>query len=419
MATILSNGFPVYSVNIIPKESLKQTLQTYAESIRYHVLYLFIKTRLLRLSQSTGTLAPCQTMLISILAAISSAIFILFLYPIKLIILSVSLCLKDPKIPATSPIKAFVRKLQDICTKTLYINSDTLHETPESSPFLKTFLVPETASWKCLNLEHEILKLFPTIPMPWAKIITHIHAKYLKNRNTSSTQEVSYEGSLYYSTMQKLTATLQDPTISTQRKQDLLNYIGSYACACPPTWIEVTFRELVEIYNKQDTGINHVLFCVQMFKENLLQFITNRSSEEWHHIAGFKHYHGRSLGLNMDALARIQFTSHLILKKQALYNRLYKRFLSHYRASVKNLIEYIRDQISESSQELKNSLSSYLCETMRAFQLPEHEIPSVLSSLFYDTQLELNSTGITFILLMQGILTTGPQTTLEKIMCRP
>lgn len=84
----------------------------------------------------------------------------------------------------------------------------------------------------------------------------------------------------------------------------------------PPTWIEVIFRELTEIYNKQDTSVNYILLCVQMFKENLLQLITNRSSPEWHHMASFKHYHGRSLGLNIDSLARIQFTGYLILKNK-------------------------------------------------------------------------------------------------------
>ncbi|MEF9497015.1 DUF1548 domain-containing protein [Chlamydia sp. 04-14] len=418
MTNILPNGFPIYSINVIPQKSLKQTLQAYAERIHIHVLYTFIKTNLLKNSKNTNTQEPCKTLFISILAAIVSAILLLFLYPVKLAILAISLCLKDPEITTLSPLKTFVRKIQDITNQQLYIDSNNLSVIPESSPFLQSFLVPETDPWELYNLENEIYSLCSTLPEPWKKILNYAYAKRLKNQDASSKQEMSYEGSLYHTVLQKLTTALQDPTIVKEKKQQLLHYIGTYANACPPTWIEVIFRELSAIYNKQDTSINYVLLCVQMFKENLLQSIANRASEEWHHISSFKHYHGRSLGLNMDSLVRIQFTGYLILKKQALYNRVYKRFLSNYRASVKNLIEYIRYQISDSSQELKNSLSGYLCETMRKLEVPENEITSVLSSLFYDEQFQLNTRGVAFILLQQGILTTEAQTTIEKITRR-
>ncbi|MEF9519765.1 DUF1548 domain-containing protein [Chlamydia crocodili] len=418
MTNILSNGFPIYSINVIPKKTLKHTLQGYAESIHIHVLYTFIKTDLLKYSQTTNTLKPCKTLFISILAALVSAILLLLLYPVKLAILAISLCLKDPEITTLSPLQTFVRKIKDITSQQLYIDSRNLSVIPESSPFLQSFLIPETHPWELCNLEHEIYILCSTLPEPWKKILNYAYTKHLKNQETSSKQEISYEGSLYYTVLQKLTIALQDPTILKEKKQQLLNYIGSYANACPPTWIEVIFRELSAIYNKQDTSINYVLLCVQTFKENLLQSIANRASEEWHHISSFKHYHGRSLGLNMDSLVRIQFTGYLILKKQALYNRVYKRFLSNYRASVRNLIEYIRYQIIESSQELKNSIAVYLCETMRKLKVPENEIASVLSSLFYDEQFELNTKGVAFILLQQGILTTETQTTVEKITRR-
>ncbi len=42
----------------------------------------------------------------------------------------------------------------------------------------------------------------------------------------------------------------------------------------------------------------------------------------------------------MDSLARIQFTDYPVLKKQSLYDRVYKRFISSYRHSASNLIEY-------------------------------------------------------------------------------
>ncbi|QVE49335.1 DUF1548 domain-containing protein [Chlamydia crocodili] len=418
MTHILSNGFPIYSINVIPQKSLKQTLQVYAKSIHIHVLYTFIKTNLLKYSQTTNTQESCKTLFISILAAIVSAILLLFLYPVKLTILAISLCLKDPAITTLSPLETFVDKIKHITNQQLYIDCNNLSVIPESSPFLQSFLIPETRPWELYNLENEIYSLCSTLPEPWKKILNYVYAKHLKNQGTSSKQEISYEGSLYYTVLQKLTIALQDPTIPKDKKQQLLHYIGTYVNACPPTWIEVIFRELSAIYNKQDTSINYVLLCVQMFKENLLQSLANRASEEWHHISSFKHYHGHALGLNMDSLVRIQFTGYLILKKQALYNRVYKRFLSSYRASIRNLIEYIRYQITDSSQELKNSLSGYLCETMRKLEVPEHEIASVLSSLFYDEQFELNTRGVVFILLQQGILTTEAQTTIEKITHR-
>ncbi|SYX09265.1 Domain of Unknown Function (DUF1548) [Chlamydia poikilotherma] len=418
MTNILSNGLSIYSINVIPKKSLKQTLQVYADSIHIHVLYTFIKTDLLKYSQTTNTLGTCKTLFISILSAIVSAILLLILYPVKLAILAIGLCLKDPEITTLSPLQTFVHKIQDITNQQLYIDCNNLSLVPESSPFLQSFLTPETQPWELSNLENEISSLCSTLPEPWEKILNYVYAKHLKNQETSPKQEISYEGSLYYTVLQKLTIALQNPTIPKDKKQQLLDYIGSYVNACPPTWIEVIFRELAAIYNKQDTSINYVLLCVQMFKENLLQSIANRASEEWHHISSFKHYHGRSLGLNMDSLVRIQFTGYLILKKQALYNRVYKQFLANYRASVKNLIEYIRYQITDSSQELKNSLSLYLYETMRKLEVPEHEISSVLSSLFYDEQFELNTKGVVFILLQQGILTTEAQTTIEKITHR-
>ncbi|WP_375793991.1 DUF1548 domain-containing protein [Chlamydia sp. 12-01] len=415
MANIVSHCFPIYSENIVPQKSLKQNLQVCAGTIHYHVLYTFIKTGLLKQLNNTRSSGHCQTTLISIFAVIVSTILILLLYPIKLAIIAVSLCLKDPKIPTASPINTFIQKLHDVCNQPLYINPGNLHIIPESSLFLKTFLIPEANTWRFHNLEEEILKLYPAIPTSWFKILSYVKSKFFRDSEIPHLHEESHDGSLYYSVMQKLTMTLKDPTISEERKRQLLEYVGSYAHACSPTWIEVIFRELVDIYNKRNSSINYVLFCVQMFKENLLQSIANRSSDEWHHIASFKHYYGQSLGLNMDALARIQFTSHLILRKQSLYTYVYKKFLSNYKASVRNLIEYTRYQISESQQELKNFLSSYLCEIMRTLQIPEDEMSTVLSSIFYDEQFELNTTGVAFILLTQGILTVEPQTTSEKI----
>ncbi|AFS25366.1 DUF1548 domain-containing protein [Chlamydia psittaci] len=418
MANITPNCFPSYSTHIVPKPSLKQRLQICAQNIHYHVFYLFITTTLLKQSPHTANPVNLRIILTVILALVVSSVLFLFLYPLKLALLGVSLCLKDAKTTTISPIKIFARNLQDICNETLYINSDTLHITPESSPFLKSFLIPGERSWKLRHLENEISKIYSGIPDPLFKILHYVNTKFLQQDDSSSSQQDSLEASLYYSVLQKLTVALQDPSITKPRKQQLLNYIGSYAFACPPTWIEVIFRELTEIYNKQDTSVNYILLCVQMFKENLLQLMTNRSSPEWHHMASFKHYHGRSLGLNMDSLARIQFTGYLILKKQGLYDRVYKRFISSYRDSVSDLIEYIRYQISESSQDLKNSLSLYLCETMRTLRVPENEISSILSSLFYDDQFDLNTSGVAFILLMLGILTTNPETTTQKIKKR-
>lgn len=418
MANITLNCFPNYSTSPVAELSLKQRLQTCAGNIHYHVFYFFITTTLLKQSPYTVNPANARILLTVILSVVVSSVLFVFLYPLKLALLGVSLCLKDAETAAISPVKVFSRHLQDICHDTLYINSATLHVVSESSPFLKSFLIPEKHSWKLCHLESEISKIYSGTPDPLYKILHYVNTKFLQKNGASSSQQDSLEESLYYSVLQKLTAALQDPSITKERKEQLLNYIGSYAYACPPTWIEVIFRELTEIYNKQDTSVNYVLLCVQMFKENLLQFITNHSSPEWHHIASFKHYHGRSLGLNMDSLARIQFTGYLILKKQGLYDRVYKRFISSYRDSVSDLIEYIRDQISESSQDLKNSLSLYLCETMRTLSVPENEISSILSSLFYDDQFNLNTSGVVFILLILGILTTNPETTTQKIKKR-
>nr|WP_244989873.1 hypothetical protein [Chlamydia abortus] len=73
-----------------------------------------------------------------ILSVVVSSVLFVFLYPLKLTLLGVSLCLKDAKTATISPIKVFSCHLQDICNETLYINSYTLHVTPESSPFLKS-----------------------------------------------------------------------------------------------------------------------------------------------------------------------------------------------------------------------------------------------------------------------------------------
>lgn len=414
MANTIPTNFPIYSADVVSQKSLKQTLRIYAERVHCYVFYTFVKTALLRPFQPASSQKYCHSLLISILAVIVSAILFLLLYPVKLTFLAISLCLKDPKTTTVSLRKSFVRNLQDMVNRQLFINSDYLSVTPESSPFLTSFLIPETQSWESYHLEDEILELYSTLPEGWEKILN-----YADTRNQDyPSKEMAYEGSLYLTVLHKLTTVLQDPLIPKKKKQELLNYIGTYADACPPTWIEVIFKELTAIYNKRDTSINYIILCVQTFKENLLQSMVNRSSEEWHHISGFKHYHGGSLGLNMNSLARIQFTGHLILQKQALYNRVFKRFLSNYRASVANLIEYTRCQIIESSQELKNSLSRYLCETMTRLEVPENEISSVLSSLFYDEHFELNNTGIAFILIMQGILTTEAQTAIGKIAQR-
>nr|WP_254303771.1 DUF1539 domain-containing protein [Chlamydia buteonis] len=234
MANITLNCFPNYSTSIVTKLSLKQRLQTCARNIHYHVFYLFITTTLLRQSPHTANPANLRIILTVILAAVISIVLFLFLYPLKLALLGVSLCLKDSKTTTISPLKIFSRNLQDICNETLYINSDTLHVTPESSPFLKSFLIPGKRSWKLRHLESEICKIYSGIPDPLFKIINYVNIKFLKKDDSFASQHDSLEESLYYSVLQKLTEALQDPSITQQRKQQLLNYIGSYAFACPP-----------------------------------------------------------------------------------------------------------------------------------------------------------------------------------------
>ncbi|UOB76515.1 MULTISPECIES: DUF1548 domain-containing protein [Chlamydia] len=102
--------------------------------------------------------------------------------------------------------------------------------------------------------------------------------------------------------------------------------------------MEVIFRELTRIYKKQETSVNYFLLCVQMFKK--IAAVYYEPFFTGHYITSFKNYHRCSLRMNMDSLARIQFTDYPVLKKQSLYDRVYKRFISSYRHSASNLIEY-------------------------------------------------------------------------------
>ncbi|WP_348663101.1 DUF1548 domain-containing protein [Chlamydia vaughanii] len=416
MTNIVPYCFPHYSVAAHPEPSLKQNLRTIAQKITCLKIYTCIKSGVFPFLCADSGSDRWRIVTAFISTVLISTVLLLLLYPFKLAILAISLCLRNPETPPPSPMEQFLNELQQVINGKLHINLDALNLVPEESAFLKSFLRPTKPQWEVQDLAREILELYPDTPEPWQKIIAYLYSKFL--REPIDVAELSYEGAMFYSVLQKLTQTLQNPNIPREKKLQILEYIGSYSNACAPTWIEVIFRELTNIYCQQEANATVVLNYVQMFKENLLQSLVNRFSEEWHHISSFKHYHGIALGLNTNALARIQFTSYLIQKKRTLYDHLYKRFLATYKLSPENLTEYVRCHIYDSPQNIKNALAAYLCEQLKLLNVEENAISSVLYSIFYEENYEINTCGTNFILITMGILTPLQQTSSGKILQR-
>ncbi|CAG9045995.1 hypothetical protein NVRI1_00333 [Chlamydia abortus] len=108
MANITLNCFPNYSTSPVAELSLKQRLQTCAGNIHYHVFYFFITTTLLKQSPYTAHPVNARILLTVILSVVVSSILFVFLYPLKLTLLGVSLCLKDAETAAISPVRFFL-----------------------------------------------------------------------------------------------------------------------------------------------------------------------------------------------------------------------------------------------------------------------------------------------------------------------